>query len=394
MPSPAFLRFMRSVSTLMLLLALGGGLMLMLRGDGGVGPDPIDFEPAFGPGTVMIEPAGTIGPDPFTAPVAVDFGLDLDLLALPPTSASALESPHGRNSLADRIMVDGLAWELAAVRGPTGNLAVGEIRRTVQDHVGADAAIEGLEDLDGDRRDDDRRFTLVARDGSAVCVEPGPERTMALAQGLAVDPEDGASVSGIGWDPHGPCLGADTALNSPVRVGSNPGVYGAAPNGEVCDLDRLAAALGANPRVGRGWAAVHDVPFEELSGYLASLTPVVLLDDTLVTNHGWRNGTILHRQSVLQRGTAVLIDPQGAPAARCLSGSPLRSPRELPNRPIFQGRPWDGFLGADAVAVTASSRAVEEFVLVDILAGEPITRGAGIEGALASLAGPVVGFEG
>ena len=394
MPSPAFMRFMRSVSTLMLLLALGGGLMLMLRGDGGGGPDVIDFDTAYGPGTVVVEPASVVGPDPFTAPAAVELGIDIDLLALPPLGATALESSNRRNSMADRLMAQDLAWQLADVRGDEGSLTVGEIRRAIEDAYGSDVTIEDLEDLDGDRRDDDRRFTLIARDGSAVCVRPGPLRALALAQGLGVDPEDGASVSGIAWDPGGPCLGSSGARNSPVKLGSTPGMYGAAPNGEVCDLDRLAGALVANPRVGTGWAAVHGLEFEELGEFLAALTPVVVLEDTLVTNYGWRNGTIVPRQAILQRGTTILIDGQGVPAARCLSGSPLRSPLVLPARPIFEGSQWDGFQGSAAASVTPATRPVDEFVLVDIRSGKPITRSAGFEGALASLAGPVVGIQG
>jgi hypothetical protein len=392
-PSTAFLRFMRSVSTLMLLLALAGGLMLMLGSDSGErGVDVVDFDAGYRPGTVIVEPFDAIGPDPFTAPVAVDLGIDPDLLVLPPTSAEDLDSPHGRASLADRLVATGLAWRLAEVGDPTAAPTLEQIRRAVDLVADGTAVIEGLEDRNGDGFDDDSRFTLVARDGSAVCVRSGPRRSLALAQGLAVDPEDGASVSGIAWDPSGPCLRTTASGGSPVAIGSAAGVFGAASGGEVCDLGRLAELLAANPPVGRGWAEVHDIHIGDLGTFLGTLTPVVLLDDTRVTNHGWRSGTIVPRQAILQRGTTVMVDPRGVPAVRCLSGSPLRPPQGLPTRPNFEGPSWDGFLGVEASAVDPVGR--PSVVLLDIRSGAPITRESGVDGALAGLAGPVVGFEG
>ncbi|NIR39348.1 MAG: hypothetical protein GWN79_17835 [Actinobacteria bacterium] len=120
----------------------------------------------------------------------------------------------------------------------------------------------------------------------------------------------------------------------------------------------------------------------------------MLLDDTLVTNFGWRNGTIVPRQAILQRGTTVMVDSRGVPSVRCLSGSPLRSPQVLPSEPVFEGSSWDGFLGVGASSVAPAGRPVDEFLLLDIRSGDPITRGSGIDGALAALAGPVVGIEG
>lgn len=269
-----------------------------------------------------------------------------------------------------------------------------QIRWVVDEVAGGETVIEDLEDRDGDLRDDDNRFTLLARDGSAVCVQPGSRRHLALAQGLAVDPEDGASANGIAWDFTGPCFRPTAGSGTPVSIGSIVGVYGAASGGEVCDVDRLAELLTDNPRVGRGWAGVHEIAFEDLGRFLATLTPVVLLDDTQVTNHGWRNGTIVPRQAILQRGTTVMVDSHGVPAVRCLSGSPLRPPRGLPAGPTFEGPLWDGFLGAAAAAPVPTGLPVDAFVLIDMRTGELTTRPSGVDGEPAGLAGPVVGYEG
>jgi hypothetical protein len=40
---------------------------------------------------------------------------------------------------------------------------------------------------------------------------------------------------------------------------------------------------------------------------------VILQRDTRVTNHGFRNGRATPTQSILQAGTAVLVDEYGVP---------------------------------------------------------------------------------
>ena len=390
--SDGFVRFTRMLAALALLVALGGALALTLRvsGDPEIADD-VEFASGYGPGVLLLEPATAIGPDPFTSPVAVDLGIDQALIAFPPLDADSLQDPHRRGSRADLLVAGEFGWELVARRDARGgNLPIVEIRSVAAEILGLDATVSGLDDLNGDGLDDDGSFSLRASDGSSVCVTPGNRRTLALAQGLQIDPEDGAAAHGLTWTTDGPCgthnLPQEVHLG---RTGGTPGVFGASLSGDVCDVGLLVSALQSNPRVGDAWATVHGIQVESTSDFVSGLTPVVLLRDTVVTNFGWRNGKIIPRQSVLQRGTAVLVDRRGVPATRCLSGSPLRSPQPLPAAPSFQGEGWAGFSRVSLDEVAPSGHEVSEFLLVDIASGAPIRRAPGAPGALASLAGSI-----
>ena len=64
--------------------------------------------------------------------------------------------------------------------------------------------------------------------------------------------------------------------------------------------------------------SVADIPT-----YIGTLTPMQLRADTRVTNHGFVDGHATSLQSVLQAGTAVLVDDQGRPRVKCGCGNPL-----------------------------------------------------------------------
>ncbi len=387
--SADFVRLMRAVTALALLVALGGGLLMTLRTARDPTTGSVEFAPALAVGVVLLERADQVGPDPFTSPVAVDLGLDPDLLALPPLATTALMTPHRRGSDADLLAAGEFGWELIRRRDRIGrSLPIEEIRAAASEILGLDATVIDLDDRDNDGLDDDGSFTLRASDGSAVCVTPGDRRTLALAQGLPVDPDDGVASHGLSWDARGPC-GSRTTAQLVSRTGGTPGVFGASAEGEVCDVGGLVTALQANPRVADGWASVHGLDENTIGSFVAELTPVILLRDTAVTSFGWSDGWITPRQSILQRGTAVLIDRRGSPVTRCLSGSPLRAPQTLPATPDFQGDAWKGFTRASTVEIVAATGDVTEFVLIDVQTGIPIRRTAGINGQLASLAGPL-----
>lgn len=76
----------------------------------------------------------------------------------------------------------------------------------------------------------------------------------------------------------------------------------------VCDKERLVRELQARPDALREWARVLGVSEADVPAYVDSLQPIVLTTDTPVTNHGLRNGQAYARQSLLQKGTAVLGD--------------------------------------------------------------------------------------
>jgi hypothetical protein len=122
-----------------------------------------------------------------------------------------------------------------------------------------------------------------------------------------------------------------------------------------------------------------EVPLAQVSPFLASLTPVTLRTDTAVTNHGFKDGVATPFQSVLQAGTAVLVDPQGLPRVRCYCGNPLGEPdRQTSAR--YTGAAWNGFSG-DAVTVIAKAPAqVSEFVVVEPDTNEVVERPRGTSG--------------
>lgn len=90
--------------------------------------------------------------------------------------------------------------------------------------------------------------------------------------------------------------------------------------------------LEADPAKAKAWVDVQNadpllrwdqtLTDETLGDYLRSLTPATLAADTLVTNHSYGNGVDTH-VSLLQAGTAVLVDAYGVPRAKCYCGNPL-----------------------------------------------------------------------
>lgn len=383
--SEVWLRLLRGVTALALAISVGGGVILVLEA---TGPEPVRVLAGRGPGVVTLLRAGDVGPFPFTAPFAVDLALDPVLLPSLPRSAAAIESPHRRHSTADRLVAGELAPALAAVEDPS-RLRVAQVRSMVDEVIGLRAVIGDLDDRDGDRFDDDGRFTLTALDGSAVCITLGAPRHLARALGVSVD-ADGMPVSGVGWTPYGPCrAGRQAGIGSDVRVGTTPGTYGARSGGDVCDVSALRRHLSDDPRLAVLWGSPLGLDPDAVHGFVDTLTPVILLADTAVTDHELRGERIAARQSILERGTAVLVDPFGRPTVRCMSGSPLRMPQPLPDDVRVDGPVWSAFSLDSVRRVPAGVRNISTFVLVDVDTGFPVRKGAGIDGLLARLAGPV-----
>ncbi len=384
--SEVLLRLMRSVVALALAVAGASGIVLILET---ARPEPVQVLAGRGPGVVTLLPADEVGSHPFTAPFAVDLALDPALLPVPSRSAMEAVSPHRRHSTADLLAAHSVAPALAAIDDPS-RLRVAQIRVIVEESVGLRAVVGDLDDRDGDRFDDDGRFTLTALDGSAVCLTVGAPRHLARALGAAID-ADGTPVSGVSWSPFGPCsAGRTPGAGSDVRVGTTPGTYGAKVGGDVCDVSALRRRLADDPGLVRVWAPPLGVEPEVVLDFVDGLTPVILLTDTAATDHELRGDRLAARQAVLERGSAVLVDPFGRPVVRCMSGSPLRMPQPLPDSVRVEGDAWSGF-SLDAVRrVPAGVRNVSTFVLIDVDTGAALLKGAGIGGLLTRLAGPVV----
>ncbi len=201
------------------------------------------------------------------------------------------------------------------------------------------------------------------------------------------------SAASTGPDPFTPSAGhaatttASPAASTPsstangIRAvpGSTAGLYGGSMNNSSCDVDRLVGYLTANPDKERAWAGVEGIDSAAVPGYLHSLTPALLRADTRVTNHGYRNGAATSFQSVLQAGTAVLVDNRGLPRVRCACGNPLTPPLLVAN-PRYTGQTWPSYQPSKLVVVTAAPQPLTVITLIDIQAGTWFERFTGDNG--------------
>ena len=163
-------------------------------------------------------------------------------------------------------------------------------------------------------------------------------------------------------------------------VGTTPGLYGGTRNAGSCDVAAIDAFLAANPDKAAAWAGALGIAPADISRYLKTLTPVVLLADTRVTNHGYRNGKATPLQSVLQAGTAVLLDATGVPRVKCACGNPLKEPVARTEAVTYTGYPWAGY-DPVRVVVVAPGPVVVKIVIQDLAGGPPIARPVGTGGA-------------
>lgn len=197
--------------------------------------------------------------------------------------------------------------------------------------------------------------------------DPFTDSVAAAGEDTGIPPEEaGGSTAG-------------TALEVASTPGSEPGLYGGTQNQATCDSEQLISFLDANPSKAEAWASVEGITTEEIPAFIRSLTPTRLRYDTRVTNHGYRDGQATSVQSVLQAGTAVLVDDHGLPRARCACGNPLLAPQALTGV-TYQGPTWSGF-STQNVQVVVSVQVVTQFVLVDINAGSQFTRPVGSDGS-------------
>jgi hypothetical protein len=160
-------------------------------------------------------------------------------------------------------------------------------------------------------------------------------------------------------------------------VGSSPGLYGGTGDQAVCDQEALTEFLRKNPGKAAAFGGVVGVRPNALDDYVNGLTPVVLREDTRVTNHGFVNGRATPRQAVLQAGTAVLVDDLGVPRVRCACGNPLSEPAERSSGAKYRGKRWETFTTDRLVVVERAPKKVKEFELVNVRNGKSYTAAAG-----------------
>ena len=79
--------------------------------------------------------------------------------------------------------------------------------------------------------------------------------------------------------------------------------------------------LQANPSKASAWAAAKEISVDQISTYIGGLTPMTLVYDTPVTDHGYVNGQANAIPEILQAGQAVLVDSQVCPGPAAIRES-------------------------------------------------------------------------
>lgn len=178
----------------------------------------------------------------------------------------------------------------------------------------------------------------------------------------------------------------------PTVSGGERGLYGGSLDTQVCDPegqirflqnDRSMAtafvgALNADPTL--RWSGGNQVTVEQLPSYIRELTPMSLTRDTRVTNYGYNNGRATGRQSVLQAGTAVMVDRYGVPRVKCNCGNPLTPPIPVTTTPIYTGPQWPSFTPANIVVINQTTVVIEVFILTNTSGAGTIERTPGSDG--------------
>jgi hypothetical protein len=228
--------------------------------------------------------------------------------------------------------------------------------------------------------DDDGEQSVEA--SGEVLLEPAPSSgpdpfTQSVAEPVDLDRVTGLSPSGRTGDTKADRDGDEAQVQQ--RIGTQPGLYGGTMDQGSCNPEQLVAFLEQEPAKAAAWASVQGIPADEIAPFVDALTPAVLLEDTRVTNHGFANGAATPHQSVLQAGTAVMIDERGVPRVRCACGNPLLPPIAQVGTTQYTGDPWAAFDPGALGAVTPGDP-TDVFVLTDIDSGRPFTRPAGTAG--------------
>ncbi|GGN58140.1 hypothetical protein GCM10011579_021100 [Streptomyces albiflavescens] len=162
--------------------------------------------------------------------------------------------------------------------------------------------------------------------------------------------------------------------------GSTPGLYGGTRSVGSCDVEKQIRFLAADRDKARAFAQASGISQAFIPDYLRGLTSVVLRADTRVTNHGFSDGRATDYQSVLQVGTAVLVDNRGVPRVRCACGNPLNPPAVLRGNPGTRGRPWSGYQPTQVVVVTPAPTAITKITIINIVDNAWIERRIGDDG--------------
>lgn len=182
------------------------------------------------------------------------------------------------------------------------------------------------------------------------------------------------AVGDPGPDPYTLAASADDDAEVDRRAASGgevkgdaPGLYGGTRKASSCDKAALVEFLQVNADKAGAWSGALGITARDIPEFVADLTPAVLRVDTLVTNHGYRDGTATAVPAVLQAGVSVLVDRKGMPVVKCNCGNPLTPPDEEidPKDSKFKGASWPQFNSEKVTVIETPEQEVETLTLVD-----------------------------
>ncbi|WP_326812663.1 hypothetical protein OIE62_04255 [Streptomyces scopuliridis] len=174
--------------------------------------------------------------------------------------------------------------------------------------------------------------------------------------------------------------GASGTVRTPRALpGSTPGLYGGT-SAASCEVERQTRLLTQDRTKARAFAEGAGVTQASVPDFLRGLTPVVLRPDIRVTSHGYREGAAAAFQSVLQAGTAVMVDNRGVPRVRCADGSPLSPPIAAKGSVRYRGAQWKGYQPERVVVINRSPEVITSLIIVDLAANTWVERQIGTEG--------------
>lgn len=198
-------------------------------------------------------------------------------------------------------------------------------------------------------------------------------------------------VSSAGDNPFTDPVGQDEKNVQPPKAvaqsgsgkysGDLPGLYGGTMDYATCDRKQLVTYLETTPDKARAWSDTLSIEPTEIKSYVNKLTPVTLRTDTRVTNHGYTDGAATPTPSLLQAGTAVLVDRYGAPVVKCYCGNPLTAAVPVA-KPTYTGTPWTGFQPGNVTIIQNSTTVINVYKLYDLDTGKIFSRPAGSVGNL------------
>ncbi|THA37510.1 DUF6777 domain-containing protein [Streptomyces sp. A1547] len=212
---------------------------------------------------------------------------------------------------------------------------------------------------------------------------PGPESQEVLLQPMAMAGPDPFTTSSATREsaPAQPPLPNPTGQGIRTVNAATPGLYGGTQRLGSCDVEQQLRTLTEDDTKAKAFAQAASIETSKIPEFLRGLTPVVLRADTRVTSHAFRDGRAAGFQSVLQAGTAVLVDDHGMPRVRCACGNPLLAPRAPKGSPVVKGDQWSGYQTQQVIVIEPTANPVKSLVIANIADNTWLERKTGDNGA-------------